>query len=111
MKAFRFLSFVLATLCALTAFVAGAVAEEQSSHAPWDKRCKSYGTPRQFVSESTMYCLRNQPLRECHQKAATYFKGCRFTGDYKKMSQKAQARMLVVLALAGSATLRRGESM
>jgi hypothetical protein len=111
MNRFRFLSFVLATLCALTAWAPAAFAEEASPHAPWDKRCKSYETPRQFVVESTMYCLRNQPIRECHQKASTYFKGCRFTGDYKKMSQKAQARMLVVLALAGSATLRRGESM
>jgi len=108
----RFLAALLGLGLALLMSVSGAgAADKDSVGAPWQKRCSTYHTPRQFVVDSTLFCMKHATTKDCRQKAARYFEGCRFSGDYKKMSQRVHAKMLVVLALAGSATVRKGESM
>jgi len=97
---------VAASLAAVT-----TLAQASEARAPWERSCKSFQTPRQFVVESTLFCLKNPTTKECHDQAAKRFKGCRFSGDYKKMSGKIQAKMLVVLALSGGASWRQGDSM
>jgi len=113
MKRQRLVSFVLITVVAAAGLFQQAEAQGGGSDpgAPWGKRCKSFETPRQFVVDATLFCMRHPTTRDCQQKASRHFQVCRFPGDYKKMSQRVHARMLVVLALAGSATLRKGESM
>jgi hypothetical protein len=107
--------FVVLLLTSLSCLAVGTavqgVALAETVPAPWSKRCSTFQTPRQFVVESTMFCLKHDATKECKQKAARFFQGCRFAGDYKKMSQRVQAKMLVVLALAGGASWRKGESM
>ncbi len=101
----------LAMVLSATVVAASAVCHAEEVRAPWERKCKSFQTPRQFVVESTLFCLRNPTTKQCHDKAAQRFQGCRFSGDYKKMSARVQAKMLVVLALSGGASWRKGESM
>ncbi len=102
---------VLVAGIAASTLAVATLAHGAEQHAPWERACKSFQTPRQFVVESTLFCLRNPTTKQCHDQAAKRFKGCRFSGDYKKMSGKVQAKMLVVLALSGGASWRQGDSM
>ena len=67
---------------------------------PWERSCRKYNSSRHFVSESTLYCLRQSNQKACHEEAQKYFDRCRFTGDFHKMSARMSARMLLVLALS-----------
>jgi hypothetical protein len=112
MKAFRFLSSLIVIVVATTLCLGAAEADDPSaSSPPWARKCKNFDNSRQFVNEATLFCIKNASIKDCQQQAAQFFQACHYRGDFKKMSAKAQARMLVVLALAGGATLRRGESM
>ena len=76
-----------------------ASAEESKGDVPWSKSCRHYKTARHFVSESTLYCLRQSEQRGCKEQAQRYFDACHYTGDFQRMSARMGARMLLVLAL------------
>ena len=73
-----------------------------SSAAPWKKECGTFGSGKQFVTESSLFCLRQQNQRSCHRQAQESFKACGFSGDYAQISQRLHAKMLVVWALTGA---------
>lgn len=101
----------LTAVLSVALLIGVAAAHADELRAPWERQCKGFQTPRQYVVESTIFCLRHATTKHCHERASKRFQDCRFSGDYKKMSGKVQAKMLVVLALSGGASWRKGESM
>ena len=95
----RFLSFLAVVLFVVTGSASVALGEESKDIAPWAEACRHYRSPRHFVTESTLYCFRQTDQKGCKTEAQTYFERCRFSGDFQKMSARAGARMLLVLAL------------
>jgi hypothetical protein len=97
-------------LVALIAFVATTVtpatavdqAAAKKGGVPWTKPCSEYSSAKHFVSESSLYCLRQSNQRACHERAQEFFEGCRFSGDYQRISKRVHAKMLIVLALTGT---------
>lgn len=79
-----------------------ASAEQSAPPPPWVKECRLFKSPRDYVSKATMFCLRSANQRACHKEAAAQFASCKFTGNYERMSQAMHAKMLLVLALAGT---------
>jgi hypothetical protein len=96
----RFLTCLVVLLCVVSGFASEVRAESPKGEAPWEEACRHYRSPRHFVSESTLYCLRQPDQKGCQGQAQTYFEGCRFSGDFQKMSARMSARMLLVLALS-----------
>ena len=74
----------------------------QSSQSTVSHECSKYRSGRDFVARSTMRCLRSANQRSCHNEAAERFAECKFSGSYEKLTQALNAKMLVVIALAGS---------
>lgn len=74
-------------------------AEDVKVDVPWSRSCHHYKTSRQFVRESTLYCLRQPGQKSCKERAQRYFEACRYSGDFQRMSARMGARMLLVLAL------------
>lgn len=95
----RFLSFLAVLLFVVTGLASAALAEESKESAPWAQACRHYHSARHFVTESTLYCFRQTDQKGCKAEAHAYFERCRFSGDFQKMSARAGARMLLVLAL------------
>lgn len=105
--------FFTTLLAVSTLTLSGAPAYAQERHKavpPWGKPCAEFNTAQQFVRESTLYCLRQQNQRVCHERAQEFFEGCRFSGDYQRMSSIIHTKMLMVLALAGSRSTTSGSA-
>lgn len=98
--------FALMTVILLVAGVASAYADSAPSDAPWEKMCRSYGSGREFAQDSAKYCLRHPEQKECNHRAEHFFEKCRFAGDFEKISARARARMLLVLALSSLRPVR-----
>ena len=98
--------FALMTLILLATGATSTYAESAASDAPWDKMCRSYGSGREFAQDSAKYCLRHPEQKECYHRAAKFFEKCRFAGDFEKISARARARMLLVLALSSLRPVR-----
>lgn len=97
----RIVSCIVALLLVSIVLVSDvARAEEAHNGAPWERSCKVFTSSRHFVSESTLYCLRQPNQKACQERAHKYFDRCRFTGDFQKISARMSARMLLVLALS-----------
>ena len=94
--------YLLCTVTALFSPQASVSALEPHVQAPWDKSCNQYHSSRDFVSDSALFCLKQQNQRACDQMASRHFTECRYRGDYERLSQKFHARMLVLIALAGT---------
>lgn len=98
--------FGLVTVIFLVSGVGFALAESVVSDAPWEKTCRSYSSGREFAHDSAKYCLRHPEQKACNHRAATFFAKCRFVGDFEKISARARARMLLVLALSSLRPVR-----
>ena len=96
----RFLSYFAVLLFVISGFASVVRAEDSKEIPPWAESCRHYHSPRHFVSESTLYCLRQRDQKGCRTRAQSYFERCGFSGDYQKMSARMGARMLLVLALS-----------
>jgi hypothetical protein len=96
----RFLSYFAVLLFVMTASSSVVRAEDSKETPPWAESCRHYHASRQFVSESTLYCMRQRDQKGCRSLAQRYFERCGFSGDYQKMSARMGARMLLVLALS-----------
>jgi hypothetical protein len=81
---------------------------QQDPPAPWQRSCNSFASAREFVKESSYYCLRQQHQKRCEREARTFFEECRFDGDYERISARLHARMLFVFALATSGPVAEG---
>ena len=79
--------------------------------APWTRTCADFTSGNQFVSESSLFCLRQPNQRVCHEQAEGFFQGCRFQGKYQRISKRIHAKMLIVLALAGTPQQGNDESL
>jgi hypothetical protein len=77
-----------------------AHADDARSSVPWERSCRAYSSSRHFVSESTLYCLRQQDQKACREEAHKYFDRCKYSGDFQKIAARINARMLLVLALS-----------
>jgi hypothetical protein len=82
-----------------------SVIAAEHERAPWSKACSAYNTPKDLVGASAEYCLRQPLPTRCLQHTEMYFESCRFQGNFKKLSQKVHAKMLVVLALSRFASV------
>jgi hypothetical protein len=91
--------FVAILLAPVFVGVSPVSAEDVNMHVPWSKSCHHYKTSKQFVRESTLYCLRQPGQKGCKEQAQRYFEACRYSGDFQRMSARMGARMLLVLAL------------
>jgi hypothetical protein len=83
----------------------GAIEAQPSTHtssAPWERGCSHFSSDREFVSNASAYCLRQQNQKVCHRKALETFSRCGYSSDYVKLSKRVHAKMLVVLALASA---------
>lgn len=104
--------FGVIVLCSLVSFplsVAVSSAETPSaSRAPWEHSCSSFGSAREFVRESSAYCLRQQHQKRCERQAREFFDKCRYQGDYERISARIHAKMLFVFALATSGPVAEG---
>ena len=98
--------FGLMIVILLATGLASAYAENGVPEAPWKKVCRSYGSGREFARDSAKYCLRHPQQKGCNHRAATFFEKCRFSGDFEKISARARARMLLVLALSSLRPVR-----
>ena len=96
----RFLSYFALVLFVISGFASVVRAEDSKETPPWRESCRYFHSPRQFVSESSLYCLRQRGQKGCRSLAQAYFERCGFSGDYQKMSARMGARMLLVLALS-----------
>jgi hypothetical protein len=98
--------FAVLVSCSLLSVSLGGVpvsAETQSaSKAPWERSCASFASAREFVRESSYYCLRQQHQKRCEREAREFFEKCRYHGEYERISARIHAKMLFVFALATS---------
>jgi hypothetical protein len=83
-----------------------AVGDEREASAPWTKTCRSYQKGPQFVKDAEKFCLRQHDQRACRSHAQVYFDRCRYGGNFEKMSARARARMLLVIALSSFRPVR-----
>ena len=79
--------------------MSSSIARAEESGEPWSASCRAFHSSRHFASQATAYCLRQPDQRECHGRAERFFERCRFAGDYRKISARIEARMLLVIAL------------
>ena len=93
---------LVAAVMLITISASAISAQDRTLPEPWGKSCSQFTSERQFVSESSYYCLRQQNQRACHRRAEAMFSSCAFAGDYQRISQRLHAKMLVVWALAGT---------
>ncbi len=100
-RQFAFMTFVAALLCAGI-----AVGEARGPAAPWAKSCQFYHKGTQFVKESAKFCLQQHDQRGCQSRARVYFDACHYGGNFQKMSARARARMLLVIALSSLRPVR-----
>jgi hypothetical protein len=103
----RCLSFLAVLLFVMSGFAPMARAAESQEIAPWGEACRHYRSARHFVNESTLYCFREADHKGCQAQAQSYFERCRFSGDFKKISARMSARMLLVLALTSVRSVHR----
>jgi hypothetical protein len=96
----RFLSYLVILLFVVSGLAPVAHSQDTKPNAPWEASCRHYRSPRHFVSDSTVYCFAQPKQKECQAQARHYFERCNFSGDFKKMSARMGARMLLVLALS-----------
>jgi len=102
----KLVSWIVVSLCAsIVVGISAASAEESKGDAPWSRSCQHYKTSRHFVSESTLYCLRQSGPKACKEQAQRFFDKCHYTGDFQRMSARMGARMLLVLALGSVPSL------
>lgn len=91
---------------AILIYCSNSALAEKTSHIsdsmPWTKSCADFIGPKDFVKQSTIYCLKRQNQRLCDGEAEKFFEACHFKGDFERMSQRISARMLVVIALAST---------
>ena len=83
-----------------------AVGEADVPAAPWAKSCEFYNKGTQFVRESGKFCLQQQDQSVCQSRAKEYFDTCHYGGNFRKMSARARARMLLVIALSSFRSMR-----
>lgn len=98
--------FALITVVIGVSGVPCVKADTSVSSTPWAKACRAYSSGRQFAQDSAKYCLRHAEQKDCSQRAAAFFEKCRFDGDYEKISARARARMLLVIALSSIRPVR-----
>lgn len=91
---------VVMSYLAIVMFGASAAVAAEGQRAPWNRSCAAYATPKEFVGHSAEYCLRERGSRQCLERAEVYFGSCRFRGNFKKLSQRIHAKMVVMLALS-----------
>ena len=82
------------------------VGEADGPAAPWAKSCNFYHKGTQFVRESGKFCLQQQDQSGCQSRAKEYFDTCHYGGNFRKMSARARARMLLVIALSSFRCVR-----
>ena len=99
---------VVVLITALSTLFSAPVSVADSSLAPWQKTCSEFSTPKQYVSDSVLYCLRQQNSRACHTEASAKYSKCGFGKDYARVSKKIHAKMIVLIALAGTRPLAEG---
>jgi hypothetical protein len=76
-----------------------AYAESEATEGPWERSCSAFPSGRHFTQDSVVYCLAKPDQKECEARAASFFRTCRFAGDFHRIAAKVRARMLLVLAL------------
>lgn len=105
----RFAVIVLLLLVSFPLYSVVSSAETHStSRAPWERSCSSFLSAREFVRESSYYCLRQQHQKRCERQVREFFDRCRYQGDYERISARIHAKMLFVLALATSGPVAEG---
>ncbi len=99
-------TFALVTTLIAALGVTNLRAEEHSDVAPWSKSCRSYSNGTKFVKESAKFCLKHENNKACTARARSHFEKCRFDGNFEKMSARARARMILVIALSSLRPVR-----
>lgn len=101
-----FTTFALVTVMLATLGTSTVRAEEHSDVAPWSKSCRAFSSGTKFVKESAKFCLKHEDVKGCTSKARHQFDKCRFEGNFEKMSARARARMILVIALSSLRPVR-----
>lgn len=91
--------FVFGLTMNLVGMRSALAAKEQL--APWMLACSEYSTSNEFIKGSSLYCLKRDNSRACHEAARQRFVECGFDGNYEKLSKRLHAKMLLFIALAG----------
>ena len=96
----KFGSFAIILLLAVSLLCGGsALAESATKPAPWERTCAAYDSGRPLIEQSVLYCLPKPEQKECETQAASFFRKCGFSGDFRRIAARVRARMLLVLAL------------
>lgn len=82
------------------------LAEERDT--PFNKRCNAFNTPKEFVKQSNLYCLRQSNSRRCEKQAASFFEKCEYAGDFRNLNQKANKQLLMLFVLSASPKMSEG---
>lgn len=76
----------------------------QSLHSPLSRQCGQFRDSKQFVAETSLYCLKRNS-RSCDREARRMFARCEFAGSYDDLSRRVHEGMLFAFVLASAPRL------
>ena len=94
---FRFLGVLMALSWLLVCISVPAIAEDRTN--PFYKACNSYKSSKDYVKQSSYFCVKQRRSKDCAKAAKAYFELCEFEGDFVRISKQIHTDMLFMFVL------------